>query len=82
MKSLRLATLASFIKKQDRVADIGCDHAYLSCFLAEHNLCEKIIATDINENALKIAKKNIKKKHLNQKIKTYLSDGVNQVDDF
>lgn len=82
MKSLRLHTIASFIEYEDKVADIGCDHAYLSIYLTENSLCEKVIATDINKNALQIAIKNIKKNNLENKIKTYLSDGLKNVDDY
>lgn len=82
MKSLRLNTIASFIEYEDKVADIGCDHAYLSIYLTENDLCKKVIATDINQNALQIAIKNIKKNNLENKIKTYLSDGLKNVDDY
>ena len=82
MKSLRLATIASFISSEDIVADIGCDHAYLSIYLAKNDLCKHVIATDINENALNVAKNNIKKNKLGKKIKTYLSDGLQSINDF
>ena len=82
MKSLRLNTIASFIKLEDKVADIGCDHAYLSIYLAKNNLCKKVIATDINKNALQLAKKNIKENNLENSIKAYLSDGLKQVNDY
>lgn len=82
MKSLRLLSIASFVEEEDVVADIGCDHAYLSIYLAKNNLCKKVIATDINENALSVAKKNIEKNKLTKKIKTYLSDGLQNVPDF
>jgi len=82
MRSLRLATIASFIEDDDIVADIGCDHAYLSIYLAKNNLCKKIIATDINKNALNVAKNNIEKNKLTQKITTYLSDGLQSVTDY
>lgn len=82
MKSLRLNTIASFIEYEDKVADIGCDHAYLSIYLTENDLCEKVIATDINQNALQMAIKNIKKNNLENKIKTYLSDGLKNVEDY
>ena len=81
MKSLRLQTIALLIEKNDKIADIGCDHAYLSIYLARNNLCQKVIATDINENALNIAKENIRKNNLEDKIKTYLSDGLQNVED-
>lgn len=81
MKSLRLKTIASFIEKEDKIADIGCDHAYLSIYLKKNNLCNKVIATDINQNALNVAKKNIQKNNLLKEIPTYLSDGLKNVED-
>lgn len=73
----RLKALASFINKSDIVADIGCDHAYLAIYLKKFKLCEDIIAVDINNSALNNAINNIKKENLN--IKTYLSDGLENV---
>lgn len=80
MNSLRLQTIASFIDKDDRVVDVGCDHAYLSIYLFKRKACQKVIATDINPNALEAAKKNIQKNHLTKKICTILSDGLKKVD--
>ena len=51
MNSLRLKTVASFINQDDKVVDIGCDHAYLSIYLIKNKFCKKVIASDINENA-------------------------------
>lgn len=82
MKSLRLKAIASFVSKEDKVVDIGCDHAYLSIYLVENDLCKKVIATDINKNALENAQKNIKTRKFESQIKTYLSDGLKKVDDF
>lgn len=79
MLSLRLKTLASFVDKMDRVVDVGCDHAYLSIYLIENRLCQSVIATDIHENALLQAKKNIRKVQMEAKIKTILSDGLEKV---
>lgn len=80
MISLKLKAIAFFIDKNDRVIDVGCDHAYLDIYLAQNNLCKNIIASDINENALENAKKNITKYNLLKRIKCILSDGLNEVD--
>ena len=61
MISLKLKAIAFFIDKNDRVVDVGCDHAYLDIYLVKNGLCKNIIASDINENALNIAKNNIQK---------------------
>ena len=55
----RLNAIASLIEKDTNVIDVGCDHALLDIYLTLQNK-NKCIATDINENALNIAKKNIK----------------------
>lgn len=81
MLSLRLQTIASFVENDDYVADIGCDHAYLSIYLTKNNLCKKVIATDINKNALNEAFKNINKERLEDKIPVYLSDGLTNIPD-
>lgn len=81
MKSLRLSTIASFVENDDILGDIGCDHAYLSIYLVKNNLCKKVIATDVNINALNVAKSNIKKNKLSNEIETYLSDGLQNVCD-
>jgi tRNA (adenine22-N1)-methyltransferase len=38
-------------------ADIGCDHGYLSIYLIEKGICDKVYASDINEKPINIAKK-------------------------
>jgi tRNA (adenine22-N1)-methyltransferase len=79
MISLKLKAIAFFIEKDDRVVDIGCDHAYLDIYLSKNNLCKNVIASDINPNALNLAISNIKKNGLNKKIKCILSDGLNDI---
>lgn len=76
--SNRLKSLALFVDKTDSLVDIGCDHALLSIYLTKNNLCKKVIASDININALNNAKTNIKK--CNLKIETILSDGLDNID--
>lgn len=79
--SKRLQTIANLVLPNDMVADIGCDHAYLSIYLAGKNLCQKIIATEVVEGPYNIALNNIKKHNLQNKIKIYLTDGLINVQD-
>ena len=65
--SKRLASIALNIDKEDKVVDIGCDHGYLSIYLKAVNGNKIVIATDINENALNMAKKNINKNNIQDK---------------
>lgn len=77
--SKRLQAVATLVDIGARVIDVGCDHAYLDIFLTQNNN-NKCIATDINENALYIAKKNIKKYKLSDKIETKLTDGLTDIE--
>ena len=79
MISLKIKAIAFFIEKEDKVVDIGCDHAYLGIYLKRNNLCKMVVCSDVNENALNNAKDNIKKYKLKNKIKCLLSDGLNQI---
>ncbi len=76
--SNRLKILTQFIDKKDQVVDVGCDHGYLSIYLMANKLCKKVIASDINKNALAGAIKNVESSGLD--IPVVLSDGINDVD--
>ena len=71
----RLHTLSAFIKDNDIVLDIGCDHGLLGIYLTL-NKNIKVISSDINEKPLIKAKENIKKYNLENKIETRLGDGL------
>lgn len=75
--SKRIKYLASLVDKGQNVIDIGCDHALLDIYLTLNNN-NSCIAADVNENALNIAKQNIKKYQLD--IKTVLSNGFDEID--
>lgn len=75
--SKRLKSLASLVEKNDQVVDVGCDHGLLSIYLVENKLCKKVIASDVNQNALNSAIKNISSRKLD--IETVLSDGINDI---
>lgn len=77
--SNRLKEIASFIPDNVKMVDIGCDHALLDIYLYKNRKNIKIIALDINENALEQAKKNIKKYKLDKFIETRLSNGLDNI---
>ena len=76
--SKRLQAVATLVDIKSRVIDVGCDHAYLDIYLTLNN-DNKCIATDINKNALEIAKRNIKKYDLEDKIETKLTNGLTDI---
>ena len=75
----RLLACASFVKRGDRVADIGCDHGYLSIHLLTNGIARSCIAADINEGPLQSAQRNARKFGVANKIELYLSDGVQSI---
>ncbi|MFT3983922.1 MAG: class I SAM-dependent methyltransferase [Lachnospiraceae bacterium] len=77
--SERLQNVAELVTPGLRVADIGCDHGYLSMYLTEKKLAAHIIATDINQSPLRRAKEHIRDAGLSTYIETRLSDGLAQI---
>ena len=74
----RLKEVSELIPNNNSFIDIGCDHAMLDIYLAtnkEKNF-KKIVASDKNEGPLKQASKNIKQKHLQDKIELRLGSGL------
>lgn len=78
MLTKRLKAIANFIDENDYVIDVGCDHAFLDIYLTKHNK-NTCVASDISEKVIKNAKNNIKKYKLDDKIKTVVSDGLDNV---
>ena len=77
--SPRLAACCRFVKAGDRVADIGCDHGYLSIYLLTQGIASAAYACDVNEGPLQSALRNAVKFGVKDKISFYLSDGVKNV---
>ena len=77
--SQRLLACAGFVNKGDRVADIGCDHGYLSIHLLTQGIGSFCIASDVREGPLQSAVTNAKKFGVSEKIDFCLSDGVRDI---
>ena len=77
--SKRLAVISSFIEDNSKVIDIGCDHGLLSIYLVNKYKNIRVIASDINKNALDTAINNIKKEGLDNRIETRLGNGLDVV---
>lgn len=77
--SKRLEVVSSFIKDSSKIVDIGCDHGLLSIYLAQKYKNIKIIASDVNKNALSSAINNIKKYKLEDRIETRLGSGLDVI---
>ena len=76
MVSNRLKSLAKYFDKDDKVIDIGCDHALLDIYLVEEGILKSMIVSDIHEKALQQGIDNIKLHKLDKKIETRLGNGL------
>ena len=62
-------------EKSHRVADIGCDHGFVSIYMIQSGIADKVIAMDVAEGPLSTAKANVIGAGLSGKIELRLSDG-------
>ena len=77
--SERLLACCGFVAPGDRVADIGCDHGYLSIYLLTQGIARSAVAADINRQPLLSAVHNAEKYGVRDKIEFYLSDGARNI---
>lgn len=57
--SKRLQAVADLVTPGNKVADVGCDHAYTAIYLIKNQLSPYVIAMDVNQGPLNKAKENI-----------------------
>ena len=79
--SKRLSAVASLITEGSRLADIGTDHGYVPIALVENGSIPSAVAMDVNKGPLERAQEHIREKHLEDRIKTRLSDGVKALEE-
>ena len=77
--SQRLLACCDYVNRGDRIADIGCDHGYLSIHLVTDGIAQSAIASDVNELPLQSAVRNAAKYGVSDKIRFFLSDGVRNI---
>lgn len=77
--SQRLLICAGFVSPGERVADVGCDHGYLSIHLLTSGIASHVYASDINEGPLQSALHNANKFGVAEHIQFFLSDGVQNI---
>lgn len=73
----RIESIYSFIDKNDKVVDVGCDQAKLGIMLAKSNI--KSIASDISINVILRAKEDINKLGYSNYIDLRVSDGLSNI---
>ena len=77
--SNRLLACAEFIRPNDVVADVGCDHGYLGIHLLTKGIAKRVIASDINDGPLQSAQLNARKYGVQDKMSFHLCPGVHDV---
>ena len=75
----RLLACCAFVHPGDRIADVGCDHGYLSIHLLTHGIAASAIASDLREGPLQSARDNAAKFGVHEKIEFCRSDGVQNI---
>ncbi len=72
--SNRMKTIVNMVD-EETVADIGCDHAFVSIALIQSGKALRVIAMDVNPGPIHIAGANVSAYHMEDKIQIRLSDG-------
>lgn len=76
MLSSRLQAVYKMIEKCNCLADIGTDHGYIPIEAIRNKLTDRAIASDIKKGPIEVARKNIKKYGLLNKIDLRVGPGL------
>lgn len=77
--SKRLSSVADFVEKGSRLADVGSDHAYLPIALVQSGLINFALAGEVAVGPFNHAKAEVAKAGLSQKIQVRLADGLDLI---
>ncbi len=77
--SPRLQIVYDMIPQCHSMADVGCDHGYLTIAALENNKADFAISMDVNKGPLNRAKDNIEAEGLSDKASFRLSDGLREL---
>ena len=72
----RLAAVCEWIRADDRVADIGTDHARLPVYLMQRGLAAAAIGLDIAQGPLQRARRTVAAHHMENHVALRQSDGA------
>lgn len=77
--SARLQMLARMVTSGSRVADVGCDHGFLSIYLIQAGISPKVVAMDVRKGPMEAASEHIARWGLGAYIETRRSDGLQEL---
>lgn len=79
--SRRMEAVVNMVSPQSfTIADVGCDHAYVSIALMKRQLAGKVIAMDVRTGPLDIAKRNVHEAGYSEVIDIRLGDGLERLE--
>lgn len=78
--SLRLERVAQYVRKNDRIADIGSDHAYLPCALVLNGTIDHAVAGEVVDGPYQSAKFQVAELELENNIDVRFGDGFEVVE--
>lgn len=74
--SKRLKALTDMVTQGNTVADVGCDHGFVSIYLVQKGLSPRVLAMDVRTGPLSRAEEHVEAYNLGAYIETRLSDGL------
>ncbi len=74
--SARMQALVKMVSKGSVVCDVGCDHGWVSIYLVQKGIAQRVYAMDVRTGPLERAKEHIIRYQLEEAIETRLSDGL------
>lgn len=83
MKDIKLSNRMKMVVdmvQEDTVADIGCDHAFVSIYLRKIYGAQRVFAMDVRKGPLDIAKQNIAEAGETDNIIVRMSDGLDKLE--
>ena len=77
--SARMQALVNMVSQGSVVCDVGCDHGWVSIYLVQKGIADKVYAMDVRTGPLERAKEHIGRYQLEESIETRLSDGLSNL---
>ena len=78
--SKRLLACAGLLTSCRIVADVGTDHGYLPVYLLKNGLCQRVIAADLREKPLSIARQNAERFGTLEQTEFLCCDGLSGIE--
>lgn len=76
----RLRKLTTYVEEGMTVADVGCDHGYISIDLIKSGRSPRVLAMDVNKDPLEKAKANAVAYNVAERIGFRLSNGLDKLE--